>query len=98
MRHGLTWLVFAALCIFAFAVLLSSEPFLPPYLAGAALLLIGVLAGLRWGTDAVTRLIADLSRTNSYLAEQNDELSELNFELLSRLTENVPEEAEAKQD
>jgi hypothetical protein len=87
MRPSFVWLMFVTLAIAAFAELLSSDPHLPPYLVGATLLLIGILAGLRWGTDAATRLIADLSRTNSYLAEQNDELSELNYELLSRLNE-----------
>jgi hypothetical protein len=93
MRPNFVWLIFAALTIAALAELLRSNPTLPPFLVGAGLLVIGVLAGLRYGTDAATRLVADLTRTNSYLAEQNDQLSELNYELLSRLNENTPEKA-----
>lgn len=91
-RPSYVWLVFAALTIAAIVELLRPNPALPPVVVGVALLVIGALAGLRYGADAATRLIADLSRTNSYLAEQNDELSELNYELLSRLSENEPEE------
>jgi hypothetical protein len=93
MRPSFAWLVFAALTIAGLVELLRSHPILPPFVVGMSLLAIGVLAGLRWGADAATRLINDLTRTNAYLAEQNDELSELNYELLSRINENATEEA-----
>jgi MYXO-CTERM domain-containing protein len=92
MRPNSVWLVFAALAVAGFAELLRDSPFLPPYIVGLGLLLLGVLAGLRRGADASSRLVRDLSRTNSCLAEQNDQLSDLNFELLSRMNETVGEE------
>ncbi len=93
MRPSYVWLVFAILAVAGLAELLRADPLLPPFIVGVGLLLLGVLAGLRWGIDAATRLITDLSRTNCYLVEQNDELSELNYELLARLNESVSEEA-----
>lgn len=91
MRPYAIWLLFAALTIFACVELLRADPWLPPVCSGIGLLLIGILAGLRWGSDAAAQLISDLSRTNSYLAQQNDELSEVNYELLTRLNDVVDE-------
>lgn len=93
MRPIMAWLVFATVIVFAFAELLSAAPFFSPFLAGAVLLVVGVLAGLRWATDAASRLISDLARKNAYLAEQNDQLSDLNYELLTHLNEAVEEQA-----
>jgi hypothetical protein len=92
MRPNSVWLVFAIFTIAGIVELLRSQPLLPPFLVGLALLFLGLLAGLRWGTDAAARLIADMARRNTYLTEQNDQLSELNYELLSRLNETTAEE------
>lgn len=98
MRPYAIWLLFAALIILACVELLRADPLLPPVCSGIGLLLIGILAGLRWGSDAAARLISDLSRTNSYLAQQNDELSEVNYELLARLNDVAGEQVHQEQD
>jgi hypothetical protein len=87
MRPYFTWLIFATSATYACWQLLSSDAHLPPILAGALLFFTGALAGLRWGADSAAQLIADLSRTNRYLAEQNDDLSELNETLLERIAD-----------
>ena len=69
----------------AFWQLSTDHPFAPPWLAATLLLLISGLTGVRVGTDHATRYVEDLERTNRYLADENDQLKELNLNYLKQL-------------
>ncbi len=45
---------------------------------GVILLGFGLLAGLRLGSDSATTFVKDLLRLNKFMAEQNNQLTELN--------------------
>jgi hypothetical protein len=48
--------------------------------------MVGVLAGLRMGTDSATTYTNDVQRLNKVLAEQNSELQEANAILLKQVS------------
>jgi len=56
----------------------SSAPNLPPIAWGIIFLGLGLLSGLRLGSDSATQFVRDLLRLNKFLANQNEELTELN--------------------
>ena len=68
--------------LFALWQLPHDEPLLSPLTSGLILLAIGVVVGLRIGTDSATRYVKDLARMNKFLAELNSELVHQNHELL----------------
>ncbi len=45
---------------------------------GAILLGLGLLIGLRLGSDSASAFVKDLLRLNKFMAEQNNDLTELN--------------------
>ena len=56
----------------------SSAPSLPPIAWGMILLGLGLLVGLRLGSDSATQFVRDLLRLNKFLADQNEDLTKLN--------------------
>lgn len=75
-RLGLLSLIAAAIAVFWQSSF--EDPFLSSQLSGVLLLFVGLLAGLRIGTDSATRFTKDLTRLNKVVVEQNRELLELN--------------------
>lgn len=100
MRPQIVW----ALMISAVAVLVwqlhTPEAVIGGVAAGLLLLLLGILAGLRIATDSLTNLMKDLVMLNKYLAEQNQDLSEMNQMLLKEVAipEDEPEPAHSEQE
>ena len=64
--------------------LLVRDPVLFPAGLGLLLLIMGLIAGLSMATDSATRFIRDVSRLNRYLADQNNDLAEMNLTLLKK--------------
>jgi hypothetical protein len=64
-------------------------------IAGLLIAIIGLLAGIRIGTDAATAYIMDVQRMNKVLAEQNQALQDANTILLRQACAElrVPSEA-----
>ena len=58
--------------------LARSDPAVPPYAMGTILLGLGLLIGLRLGSDSASAFVKDLLRLNKFMAEQNNDLTELN--------------------
>jgi hypothetical protein len=72
------WIFAGSLAAFGLWELGHSTPNLPPVAWGMILLGLGLLVGLRMGSDSATQFVRDLLRLNKYLANQNEELTELN--------------------
>jgi hypothetical protein len=60
----------------------AANPLWPRAISGVFIAVIGVLAGIRIGTDAAAAYTKDLHRLNKVLAEQNDALQDANAMLL----------------
>lgn len=95
----LSWLVFTAISATVIWQLIASEPFLPYWVSGLTLLAVGVIAGIRMGYFAATGYVKDLVRTNRFLGEQNQQLTEANLEMLKRHSaHNIPTKERTKVD
>ena len=68
------------------------SPMIRPLAAGASLLFVGLLLGLRWGERATQRIVGDLLRLNRHLGEQNGDLAEINLSLIRHLR-STPQDA-----
>ena len=55
-----------------------SDPAVTPIAMGVLLLGFGLLMGLRLGSDSASAFVKDLLRLNKFMAEQNNQLTELN--------------------
>jgi hypothetical protein len=95
MRSVWVWLILAIPAAWAVWQLQVPEPVLAPGLLGLMLLTLGLLAGLRIANDGLHRFFTDLTRLNKYLADQNDDLAELNLHLLQELQKHTTDEASA---
>ena len=72
------WTFAAALAAYGLWELGSSAPSQPPIAWGIILLGLGLLVGLRLGSDSATQFVRDLLRLNKFLADQNEDLTKLN--------------------
>jgi|GEM_PF-4363439 len=72
------WIFVGSFAAYGLWELGSSTPNLSPIAWGLILLGLGLLAGLRLGSDSATQFVRDLLRLNKFLADQNEELTELN--------------------
>ena len=72
------WIFAGSLAAFGLWELGHSAPNLPPVAWGTILFGLGLLIGLRKGSDSATQFVRDLLRLNKFLANQNEELTELN--------------------
>jgi hypothetical protein len=64
----------------------SAEPVIPRPASGLLLVLIAGLAGIRIGSEGAAAYVKDLHRLNRVLAEQNEELQDLNATLLKQVS------------
>jgi len=62
----------------------KSVPTISPAVTAVILLGLGLLVGIRVGSDSASAYVKDLLRLNKYLAEQNDQLAELNHSHIKR--------------
>jgi hypothetical protein len=76
-----TALTLSALLLWQSAV---PDSLLPHVVNALLLLLIGVLAGLRIATDSSAAYIQDLQRLNKVMANQQRDLEEANWTLITR--------------
>ena len=77
------WKLVGWTCTTVFAVaglwdLGRSDSTVPSIAMGVLLLGLGLLVGLRLGSDSASAFVKDLLRLNKFLAEQNSQLTELN--------------------
>jgi hypothetical protein len=68
-----------------------SNPVVPPFAMGALLLGLGLLIGLRLGSDSTAAFVKDLLRLNKFMAEQNNQLTELNHWHVRRQVSHMSE-------
>jgi len=61
-----------------------TDPAVAPAVTAVILLVLGLLVGLRIGSDSSSAYAKDLLRVNKYLADQNDQLTELNHSHIKR--------------
>lgn len=80
------WLAFTLIVIAGLWQLAADEPYLASWATGLVLLASGLVAGIRIGYDAASRFMLDVMRANRHLGDQHKELTELNREILSRLS------------
>ncbi len=92
------WTCTAVLVAGCFWELSRSEPTVPPAAMGALLLGLGLLVGLRLGSDSATIFVKDLLRLNKFLAEQNDQLTELNREHVQQQISQLADATEECED
>jgi hypothetical protein len=64
----------------------AAQPLWPAAVSGLLLIIVGVLTGLRIGSDSAAAYMNDVHRLNKVLAEQNSELQEANAILLKQLS------------
>ncbi len=76
------WLAVIATLAFLIWQIAVAEPLWPRAVTGLLLAIIGLLAGIRIGTDSVTAYTQDLQRVNKLLADQNQDLQDTNAMLL----------------
>ena len=88
MRSVWIWLIVAVPAAWAVWQLQLPAPLVPAPVLGFSLLTLGLLVGLRIGADGMRRFTKDVIRMNKCLAEQNDDLAELNLQLLVRFRED----------
>jgi hypothetical protein len=72
------WTSIAVLVAVGIGDLGRADSAVSPTAMGALLLGLGLLVGLRLGSDSASRFVKDLLRLNKFLADQNNQLSELN--------------------
>ena len=65
------------------------DPIFPRILSAVLLVIISCLAGIRIGTVGAVSYITDVQRLNKILAEQHQELEELNATLLKQVNAEV---------
>ena len=78
--------------------LTRSDPAVPPFAMGAILLGLGLLVGLRLGSDSATAFVKDLLRLNKLMAEQNNQLTELNHWHVRRQISHLSDASEESGD
>jgi len=67
----------------------------PPTVMGALLLGLGLLIGLRIGSESALTFVKDILRLNKFLAEQNNQLTELNHWHVKRQVESGKQTTES---
>ena len=92
MRYLFFWMCFIAFPFFGTLDLYLTDSLLPHWLTGCLLFFVGVLAGIRIGNDSAVVYVGWLFRMNKFLAEQNRELSELNYEHLNSTVRHLRRE------
>ncbi|MEO2047433.1 MAG: hypothetical protein ABGX16_12780 [Pirellulales bacterium] len=78
MQKSIGWICVATLIAYGLWEMQQSSAHLPPSAWGMILLGLGLVCGLRIGSDSATTFVRDLLRLNKFLADQNEELTELN--------------------
>jgi len=86
MRKLFFWPILWLPVLVALWQLTQDAPLLSPLVSGLVLLAIGLLTGLRIGTDSAARYSKDLFRKNQFLAEMNSDLANQNHELLKSIS------------
>ena len=90
----LAWIAWLVIVIGGLWELGQAEPHLPRLVTGLLLVGIGVVAGLRIGSDSANALIQDTIRVNKVVMEQNQELIELNMQHMKSEFSEPPETSE----
>ena len=83
MRSSLVWLFVVVLAAMTGWQLFAAQPVISPLAAGILLFFLGLVAGVRLGTDSMGRFVKEHGTLNKYLAEQNRDLAEMNLFLLN---------------
>ena len=88
------WITTALIVAGCLMDLSRSDPAVPPYTMGAILLGLGLLIGLRLGSDSASAFVKDLLRLNKFMAEQINQLSELNHWHVRRQISHLSDSSE----
>lgn len=84
----LTTLIVVAVLVWQAA---TAGAIVPRAVAAGLLLGVGILAGLRLGADSAAAYIRDLQRLNKLMADQQQELEQVNSLLLKQVNTEAPE-------
>ena len=83
------WLATAGLVLGLVWHITADVPLWSQAIAGLLLVVIGIIAGLRLGTQSATAYIRDVQRLNKVLISQNKELESANAILLKELSSSA---------